>query len=360
MMAVPQKNPDQRFMLFATCFGILRDSATSVALKMENGGFLQQISETTASKLKPVVGVVDPLCNRVDSMFNGVYQPIASKASDLHTALDSDHDGSVSVMDLYNAVGTGAMVSVKEGVVAVKDGVDGAVSTVAGGVQTRVSNMYNGVVEKSAQSVNYWLPAEKEGKKAEEEEPHSLVDVYKNIGTRVFTRVEAYSAGPLKQQISIDLVAQTRTIVTPVLEKGVVISTTIIHSFGSHTAALAESFGTHKSDLTQALVGVPAPLLQHVPFKMTPKVYISEVRVACSGLGDEVASVLGSTQAIRAPMEACALMLILCGLRSDQSGKYDDLLEQLTMTTKTLLDWSKVYVHKNQMQQLQANGIAVE
>eukprot|EP01083_Nonionella_stella_P100867 285062_1 len=49
--------------------------------------------------------------------------------------------------------------------------------------------------------------------------PHSLVDVYKNIGTRVLRCVEAYSAGTLKQLISIDLVAQTRTIVAPVLEK---------------------------------------------------------------------------------------------------------------------------------------------
>eukprot|EP01083_Nonionella_stella_P233587 822830_1 len=62
----------------------------------------------------------------------------------------------------------------------------------------------------------------------------------------------------------------------PCSTKGVVISTTFSHSFGSHTSVMAKSSGTHKSDLTPALVGVPAPLLQHVPFKMPPKVYISE------------------------------------------------------------------------------------
>lgn len=335
---------------------------------METGGFLQQVSETTSSTFKPVVDAVDPLCGRMDNVLDGVYAPLATKATELHDALDSDHDGSVSVIDLYN-VGNTAVTSVTHGVndavTTVTGSVNGAVSSVTGTVNGAVSkvtggvfNVYSGVVVRSAQSVDYWLPEEKEGKKAEKE-AHSLVDVSKTVGKRVLTRVEAYSAGPLKQRVSIDVVLETKNFVAPMMEKGVTYSTQILQSFGSQKTSIVESGKTGLNHVSQAIVNVQKPIIQKVPFKITPELYISEVRHACSDLGEEVVSVLNTTQAVRAPLEACALMLILLGLRNDRAGKYDDLLEHLTMTTKTLLDWSKIYAHKNDIQ-MRSNGVSVQ
>ena len=59
--------------------------------------------------------------------------------------------------------------------------------------------------------------------------------------------------------------------------QGVTYSTQILQSFGSQKTSIVESGKTGLNHVSQAIVNVQKPIIQKVPFKITPELYISEV-----------------------------------------------------------------------------------